>query len=151
MKVKAGFSLAVISLIFAWQSVIGGGLSSSSGQISGIYVMAGNTATMMKVNAEGDQYWLELSGGSEESAGAAASADCFIRAQGKLDKNRLTAAFTAIETDTFSYSEAQARREDRKLEVVFGMSKATVVYADTVGYCGLTATFQGEYQREAVK
>ena len=113
--------------------------------------MAEHTATTMQVKAEGGQYWVELSGGSKESAGAAASADCFIQAQGKLDKNRLTAVFTAIETDTFSYSEAQEKREGRKLEVVFGTSKATVVYADTVGYCGLTATFQGECRREPVE
>ena len=113
--------------------------------------MAGNPATTMNVRIEGSQYQVVLSGGGEESAGAASAADCFIRAIGKLQGNKLKAVFTAIETDTFSYSERKAIKEGRKLEVVFNPQGALVVHADTLGYCGLDATFEGKYQRKPEK
>jgi len=113
--------------------------------------MAGNPATSMEVRREDSHYQVVLYGGGEESAGAATAADCFIRAVGKLEGNRLNAVFSAIETDTFSYSEREARTEGRKLEVVFGSQGASVVHADTLGYCGLGATFEGEYRRKPAK
>ena len=85
------------------------------------------------------------------SAGAAVAGDCLILSQGKLEGNRLAAVFSAVDTDTFSYSAAQAKTEYRKLEIVFEPDMAKVVRADTLGYCGLAAEFIGEYRRKPEK
>ena len=89
-----------------------------------------------------------LSGGSLEAAGAAAGADCYVKAIGTLQENTLAAKFAAIETDTFMYSETQAQEEKRRLEMTFGSDTAEVIHADTFGYCGLGVTFLGHYQRQ---
>ena len=149
MKTKTRFCIAIIALIFASQGSLAKKPDSSS--LFEMYVMTGNPATTMDVRREGDQYQIVLSGGGEESAGAATAADCFIRAVGKLEGNRLAAVFTAIETDTFSYSEREATTKGRELEVVFRSQGASVVRADTLGYCGLGATFEGEYRRKPTK
>ncbi len=149
MKAKTRSGIAIIALIFAAQGCLA--KKPVSSPIYGIYVMAGNPSTTMEVRIEGSQYQVVLSGGGEESSGAASAADCFIRAIGKLQGNQLNAVFTAIEIDTFSYSERKAKREGRKLEVVFSPHVASLVHADTLGYCGLDATFEGKYQRKPEK
>jgi hypothetical protein len=154
MKAKTQFvvatGFAITALSVAWQSAPAS--KPDSGSKFGTYAASGNPATTMEVRRQDGQYQILLSGGGEESAGAATAADCFIRAVGKLEGNRLTAAFSAIETDTFYYGEREARTEGRKLEVVFGpQGTSSIVRADTLGYCGLGATFEGEYRRKPAK
>jgi hypothetical protein len=153
MKAKTRFVVAIGFGITALSLVLQGSAANKPDSISkfGTYAAVGNPTTTMEVSKQDGQYQILLSGGGEESAGAAAAADCFIRAVGKPEGNRLAAAFTAIETDTFYYSERQARAEGRKLEVVFGPQGASIVRADTLGYCGLGATFEGEYRRKPAK
>ncbi|MEI7995204.1 MAG: hypothetical protein WCH01_09915 [Methylococcaceae bacterium] len=149
MKTKSQLRTAFIALMVVSQGSLA--IPPDSSPFSDSYVMAGNPATTMDVRREGDQYQIELSGGGDELAGAATAADCFIHAEGKREGNRLAAVFTALETDTFSFSEREARSENRKLEVVFEPEGASVVHADTFGYCGLGATFEGKYRPKSAK
>jgi len=148
-KLDHRIAAATLALTVAWQTSFAADPAPKG--ISGTYVMVGNVGTILEVKAENGQYRLELSGGGMASAGAAVAADCLIAGQGKLKGNRLAAAFSAVDTDTFSYSATQAKTEDRKLKVVFGPSKAKVIRADTLGYCGLAAEFIGEYRRKSGK
>jgi len=149
MKTKSQLRAAIIVLMLVSQDSLA--IQTDSIPLSDSYVMAGNPATTMNVRREGDQYQIELSGGSDELASASTAADCFIHAEGKREGNRLAAVFTALETDTFSYSEREARAENRTLEVVFESEGATLVHADTFGYCGLGATFEGQYRLKPAK
>jgi hypothetical protein len=149
MKTKSQLRAAFIALMVVSQGSLA--IPPDSSLFSDSYVMAGNPATTMDVRRDGDQYQIELSGGGDELAGASTAADCFIHAEGKREGNRLAALFTALETDTFSYSEREARAENRKLEVVFEPEGASVVHVDTLGYCGLGATFEGQYRPKSAK
>ena len=149
MKTKSQLRASIIALMVVSQVSLA--IPPDSNPFSEIYVMAGNPATTMNVRREGNQYQIELSGGDDGLSGASTVADCFIHAEGKRAGNRLAAAFTALETDTFSYSEREARAENRKLEVIFEPEGATVVHADTLGYCGLGATFEGQYRPKSAK
>ena len=115
--------------------------------ITGTYTCSQRSASTLEIKAEGSDYVVSLSGGSSPAAGAAAPADCYVRARGKLHGKTLTAEFVSIETDTFSYSAAQAEHEKRQLTIVFNPGSAEVVRADTFGYCGVDSNFVGHYQR----
>jgi hypothetical protein len=117
--------------------------------IAGLYRQEGPSAAMLEVRREGDQYGVRLEGGASSEAGAAAPADCVIQARGALDGAVLRAAFGPVETDTFAYGAAQAAREGRTVEIVFGPGAAEVVEAGTLGYCGWGAEFAGRYLRSA--
>ena len=149
MKLNYRIAAATLVLTIAWQTPLAA--EPASKEISGIYFMTDNVGTTLQVKAENGQYRFELFGGSMASAGAAVAGDCLILSQGKLEGNRLAAVFSAVDTDTFSYSAAQAKTEYRKLEIVFEPDMAKVVRADTLGYCGLAAEFIGEYCRKPEK
>jgi hypothetical protein len=117
------------------------------GDIEGRYVFAGTIAATLEISRDGDRYAVALSGGSPTNAGAAAPADCYVRAAGTLRDATLDAAFTSVDAETFTYSQTRAEREGRQLRIVFRASEAEVTRADTDGYCGLGATFVGSYQR----
>jgi hypothetical protein len=114
----------------------------------GRYVSAGAIAATLDVSLVGDRHVVRLSGGGARDAGAAAPADCHVRAVGTRRNDTLDATFTGIETETFAYSEARAQTEQRKLRLVFRSPDVEVTRADTEGYCGLGATFIGVYRRE---
>ena len=118
--------------------------------IKGKYRLTSNATTMFEVKREEAHFIVLLSGGSLEAAGAAAGADCYIRAIGNLQDNSLVESFAAIETDTIMYSKTQAQEEKRRLEIKFDSDTDTaeVIHADTFGYCGLGVTFLGLYQRK---
>lgn len=139
----------LLALTVSWH--LGYAVELASKEVSGIYEMVGNAGTTLQVKAKNGQLTLELFGGGMASAGAAVAADCLIVGQGKLEGNRLASTFSAVDTDTFSYSAAQAKTEDRKLEIIFEPGRAKVVRADTLGYCGLAAEFIGEYRRKPEK
>jgi len=128
------------------------GTISSPGQtglnITGNYTLTSDASATLEVKQEETHYVALLSGGGLEVAGAAAGADCYVRAIGTLQENRLAGSFAAIETDTLKYSETQAQEEKRRLEIKFGPDTAEVIHADTFGYCGLGVTFLGRYQRK---
>ena len=110
------------------------------------YVSTGAVAATLDLRRVGDRYVVALSGGGSDQAGAAAAADCHVRAVGTLRDHTLDATFTGIETSTFAYSETRARREQRKLRLVFRPPNVEVTRADVEGYCGLGATFIGIYR-----
>ena len=89
---------------------------------------------------------VRLEGGGSAAAAAASAADCVIEARGVLDGDVLRAAFGPVETDTFSYSAAEARREGRSVEIVFEFGAAEVIEAATLGYCGWDAELSGRYR-----
>jgi hypothetical protein len=93
-------------------------------------------------------YVVRLEGGSSPGLGGAAPADCTVEARGALDGQVLRARFGPVETDAMSYGAAEAEREGRAVEIVFGAGTAEVLAADTLGYCGLGAEFRGRYRRE---
>jgi hypothetical protein len=114
--------------------------------VAGLYRHEGPVAATLEVRTEAGQYVVRLAGGGSSAAGAAATADCVIEARGDLDGAVLRAPFGPVETDTFSYSAAQARREGRVVEIVFEPGAAEVVEAGTLGYCGFGADFAGRYR-----
>jgi hypothetical protein len=114
--------------------------------IAGLYRHAGPVAATLEVRPEGDRYRVRLEGGGSSAAGAASAADCVIEAQGELEGAVLRAPFGPVETDTFSYSAAQAAGEGRTVEIRFEPGAAEVVAADTFSYCGLGAELAGRYQ-----
>ena len=114
--------------------------------IAGSYRHEGATAATLEVRRQADQYVVRLEGGGSSDAGVATPADCVIEASGELAGAVLRARFGPVETDIFSYSAAQAAREDRRLEIVFEPGAAAVVEADTLGYCGWGAEFAGRYR-----
>jgi hypothetical protein len=120
-------------------------------EITGSYTLAGNRGTRLKISAADRQYTALLSGGNQQATGPAVAADCYIKAIGPLQGNILRAVFTALETDTFTYSETQAKAEKRQLKIVFSKNTAQVTQADTVGYCGWGADFVGRYHRRVGK
>jgi hypothetical protein len=119
----------------------------ASQAIVGVYTAGQGTSATLEVRLEGAQWVVLLSGGSTEAAGAAAPADCYIRALGTLQGNILVGQFTAITSETFAYSQAQAEKERRMLKVMFGPNTAEVIQAETVGYCGVGSNFVGHYRR----
>lgn len=114
--------------------------------VAGLYRHEGPIAATLEVRADGGQYVIRLEGGGSSAAGAATPADCVIEARGDLDGAILRAPFGAVETDTFSYSAAQARRGGRIVQIVFEPGAAEVVEAGTLGYCGWGAEFAGRYR-----
>jgi hypothetical protein len=114
--------------------------------IAGLYRHAGAVAATLEVRHLADRYVVRLEGGGSSVAGAAAPADCVIEASGALAGAVLRARFGPVETDTFSYSAAQAAREGRSVEIVFEPGGAAVVEAATLGYCGWGAEFAGRYR-----
>ena len=72
-----------------------------------------------------------------------------IEARGRPEGQVLRARFGPVETETFSYDEAQSESEARFVEIVFGPGSARVVQADTLGYCGLEVEFAGAYRNVA--
>ncbi len=149
-KVNAGFG-AIAGLIAACSGAIAGGTDYSPAKIVGTYTSVASKTTIIEVQIENSHYVVRLSGGSSAVAGAGVSADCVILARGALKKNVFMADFSAFDTDTFSYSEDQAKAEGRKLQIGFNPPTATVMQADTDGYCGLGANFQGKYHKKKVK
>jgi hypothetical protein len=115
-------------------------------EIAGLYHHEGPVAATLEVRAEAGQYVVRLEGGGSTAAGAGSAADCVVEARGPLDGAVLRAAFGPVETDTFSYSAAEARREGRSVEIVFEPGAAAVVEADTLSYCGWDADLSGRYQ-----
>jgi hypothetical protein len=115
-------------------------------EIAGRYRHEGPVAATLEVRAEAGQYVVRLEGGGSMAAGAAAAADCVIEGRGALDGAVLRAAFGPVETDTFSYSPAEARREGRSVEIVFEPGAAAIVEADTLSYCGWDAELSGRYR-----
>jgi hypothetical protein len=118
------------------------------GDIAGLYRHEEPIAATLEVREDGQQYVVRLEGGGSAAAGAATPADCVIEARGDLKGATLRAAFGPVETDTFSYGEAQAASEARTVEILFEPDAAEVLEVDTLGYCGLGAEFSGRY-REA--
>jgi hypothetical protein len=115
-------------------------------EIAGLYRHEGPVAATLEVRAEAGQYVVRFEGGGSTAAVAAAAADCVIEARGPLDGAVLRAAFGPVETDTFSYSAAEARREGRSVEIVFEPGAAEVIEAGTLGYCGWEAELSGRYR-----
>jgi hypothetical protein len=115
--------------------------------IQGRYTLTGSANTTLEIVRDGDRYTATLAGGSPESAGAGAPADCQVRAAGAMRGDTFEATFVGVETDTFSYSDAKARAESRQLHIARRATGVEVTRADTEGYCGLGATFLGLYRR----
>lgn len=149
---KMRHKILIITLVM-WTEACTDSTISSPGQtglnITGNYTLTRNASTMLEVKREAPDFTVLLSGGSLKAAGAAAGADCYVRAIGTLQEDRLVGSFAAIETDTFMYSETQAQEEERRLEIKFDSDSAEVIHADTFGYCGLGVTFLGRYQRKS--
>jgi hypothetical protein len=113
--------------------------------IAGLYRHEEPIAATLEVRAEAGQYVVRIEGGGSAAAGSATAADCVIEARGALDGAVLRAPFAPVETDTFSYSAAEAGREGRMVEIRFAPGTAEVVEAGTLGYCGWGAEFTGRY------
>ena len=124
-----------------------GETSPGPADVPGRYVFAGTTAATLEIRLDGDRHIVALSGGGAKDAGAAAPADCHVRAVGTRRDDALEAVFTGVETETFIYSEAQARREQRQLRLVFRATGVEVTRVDIDGYCGLGTAFVGLYRR----
>jgi hypothetical protein len=138
----------IVALMFLLAACDGRGESPARPtHIEGRYAFAGRIAATMEVKRDGERYAVALSGGSPRDAGAAAPADCAVRALGTVRDAALDAQFVGVETDTFAYSAARAKGEGRRLSIVFRPGGAEITRADTDGYCGLGATFVGPYQR----
>ena len=118
----------------------------AANDIAGLYRHAGPVGATLEVRPEGGLYRIRLEGGGAWQAGAASAADCVIEARGELQGAVLRAPFGAVETDTFAYGADQAASEGRSVEIVFEPGAATVVAADTFGYCGPGAEFAGRYR-----
>ncbi len=138
-------------VILSWGLVSTYPVQAADVDITGSYTLSGKARAQLDIKAEGDHYVALLSGGGQEAAGPATAADCYIKAVGKLKNTTLVADFTAIETDTFSYSEAQAKQEKRQLKIRFNRNTAEVIDANTFGYCGMGADFSGRYRRSIGK
>jgi hypothetical protein len=149
MNLKLLLCCQLISLIISPQAYTDGRINSVHAQIDGRYVLSGNPGNKMSILRQQDGYQVELTGGSVDAAGAGTSADCVIHASGILQNSRLIATFEAIDTDTFLYTNAQAKSENRKIEIKFARNRAIVKQADTLGYCGYGANFKGIYRRKS--
>ena len=122
------------------------GATPPADDITGLYRHEGPIAATLEVRAEAGQYVVRLEGGGPSAAGPATAADCVIEARGNPDGAVLRVPFGPVETDTFSYSAAQARREGRIVEIVFEPGAAEVIEVGTLGYCGWGAEFSGRYR-----
>ena len=143
---------SVLTLVtLGWGVVSGYSVQAAGLDITGSYTLSGKARAQLDITAEDEHYVVLLAGGGQEAAGPATAADCYIKAIGKLKDTTLVADFTAIETDTFSYSEAQAKQEKRQLKIRFNKTTAEVIEANTFGYCGMGADFSGRYRRSAIK
>jgi hypothetical protein len=85
--------------------------------ITGIYTLSDDGSSTLEISAEETHYIAALLGGSAEAAGAAASADCYIRAVGKLAGRLLVAHFTPVETGTFMYSKTKRKKKNANLRL----------------------------------
>ena len=114
----------------------------------GKYVFVGPKLSEMVVRLERGRYVVVLAGGADPSSGPATSADCYVRAVGKINAGNFSGRFAHVENDVFSYSERRAQAEQRVLKIEFRDGSAKVTRADVTGYCGLGADFVGLYRRE---
>jgi hypothetical protein len=128
-------------------ALAGAACGERAAKVEGRYVSAGATAATLGIARDGERYVVTLAGGSPRDAGAAAPADCQVRAIGTLRDGVLDATFSAIDTTTMSYGEAKARREGRQLRLAVQANTIEVTRADVDGYCGLGASFVGVYRR----
>jgi hypothetical protein len=125
-------------------ALAGGQAAGAAGRaITGLY--EGELGTMTVSTRPGARFVVELHGGAPPHR--ADVADCTIRAEGKLEDGQFRGRFVAVEDDTTDYSDEDARREQRKLEVRFGAREAQVTSVDLFGYCGNGARFIGTYKR----
>ncbi len=115
--------------------------------IVGKYHRAGATCVSLEVTRANNGFEAVITGGGPPADGGSAPADCIIRTRGQLREESLTAVFQAVSTEDFSYSEAQAVAERRRLIIAFAPGTAEVKRADTFGYCGLGSEFLGQYRR----
>jgi hypothetical protein len=123
--------------------------ATSAADVTGTYQRAGTTRATLEVRQQGHDYLVRLEGGASPAAGAATPADCVIEARGTPEGEVLRARFGPVETETFSYDQAQSESEARFVEIIFGPGSARVVQADTLGYCGLEVEFAGSYRNMA--
>ena len=148
MKIKLLFYCGIVGINLSTQTSADDLSDSLRSSIIGSYESKGNSRNTLQVFQQQEGYRIELVGGGENYQGAATSADCVVHATGKLKGNLLTANFTAVETDTFLYTDDQAKEDRRTVKINFSRGRATVSQADTLSYCGYTANFVGIYRRK---
>jgi hypothetical protein len=139
-RLRGAFLLPLVALALAAPRT-------SADEIAGTYQHAGPTMATLEVRRQANDYLIRLEGGGSSAAGAATPADCVIEARGRPDGQVLRARFGPVETETFSYDEAQSESEARFVEIIFGPASARIVQADTLGYCGLEVEFAGAYRK----
>jgi hypothetical protein len=94
--------------------------ATSAADIAGTYQHAGTTRATLEVRQQGHDYLVRLEGGASPAAGAATPADCVIEARGTPEGEVLRARFGPVETETFSYDQAQSESEARFVEIISG-------------------------------
>lgn len=139
--------MVLMAIVFGCAQVLEPRAQEADLDIAGMYVLWRDGSSTLEISAADSHYVASLAGGGSEAAGPAAPADCYVRAMGRLEGKILVADFAALQTETFSYSGAQAKKERRQLKIMFGPGIAEVISADTHGYCGLGASFVGHYHR----
>ncbi len=115
--------------------------------VAGTYEHTGSIAATLEVAVHDGIADIRLDGGGDRNAGAASAGDCAVRASGPVRTETVTAGFRAVQTDAIDYDAESARAEHRQVRIRFTKDGATVLAADTDGYCGIGASFLGYYRR----
>ncbi|MBK8814532.1 MAG: hypothetical protein IPN42_03035 [Methylococcaceae bacterium] len=148
MEIKYSIITSFLILVVTCQANADNRSNETISTIAGIYILNGHPKTSMRIIQDNKKYHIELEGGGDDSIEGNVSADCIIHANGIVKGKKLTATFTAVDMDTFSYTNKQAEEEKRKIKIRFRRSQANVYYIDSLGYCGYGADFSGIYQRK---
>lgn len=117
----------------------------------GTYAMAPPATSELRVLAlpgRADEYRIEVHGGGDPGDGAAAGADCYAVAEGRLQGDLLSARFVPFESNDIGFDAAELAAKPRQLTLKLDGDAAML--AGDFDYCPMRTAMAGEYRRNAV-
>lgn len=115
---------------------------------AGVYAMASPATSELRVVAlpgRTGEYRIEVHGGGDPGDGAAAGADCYAVAEGKLQGDLLSARFVPFDSIDIGFDAAELAAKPRQLTLKLDGDAATL--AGDFDYCPMRTAMAGQYRR----
>jgi hypothetical protein len=117
---------------------------------AGVYAMDAPATAELRVVAlpgRAGEYRVEVQAGGNPGDGAAAGADCYAVAEGRLQGQTLSARFVPFESIDAGFDAAELAAKPRKLELVFENDHAQL--SGDFDHCALRTRMAGRYRLTA--
>lgn len=115
---------------------------------AGTYAMAPPATSELRVIAlpgRADEYRIEVHGGGDPGDGAAAGADCYAVAEGRLRGNLISASFVPFDSNDIGFDAAELAAKPRRLSLELDGDAVTL--DGDFDYCPMRTAMAGEYRR----